>query len=56
MNPLETLDLALTELRKQQAIYQPTAFWSAASAEIAQELHLRGVENFRNIPIRNLCV
>ena len=51
MNPLETLDLALTELRKQQAIYQPTAFWSAASAEIAQELHLRGVENFRNIPI-----
>lgn len=51
MKPLELLDRALDALGKQKPVYQPTAFWSAASAEIANALHLHGVDNFRNIPI-----
>jgi hypothetical protein len=44
------LDLALAKMKGQKPIYQPTAFWAAASERIAQELTDEGMEKFRRIP------
>lgn len=50
MKSLEILDLALVKMKLQKPIYQPTAFWAAASERISEELTLDGVGNFRSIP------
>lgn len=50
MKSIEILDLALTKMEVQKAIYQPTAFWAAASERIAKELKDEGVAQFRRIP------
>jgi len=44
------LDLALAKMKAQKPIYQPTAFWAAASERIAQELTGEGSAQFRRIP------
>jgi putative sugar O-methyltransferase len=50
MDSLEMLDLALSKMKAQKPIYQPTAFWAAASERIAQELTDMGITQFRRLP------
>jgi putative sugar O-methyltransferase len=53
MNQVEQNDMletAMAELKQQETIYQPTAFWAAASERIAQDFKTFGVSNFRKIP------
>jgi len=47
---LKLLDMAMAELKQQKTIYQPTAFWAAASEAIAQDLVREGMEDFRRLP------
>jgi len=51
MNHIDFLSLAVSELKKQKQVYQPTAFWTAASERIADALSNYGIENFRRIPV-----
>lgn len=44
------LALALTDMQGQNPLYRPTAFWDAASQEIAAELSEHGLEQFRRLP------
>lgn len=41
------LQIMLEDMFQQDAIHQPTSFWSAASAKIVAELEQRGFEAFR---------
>jgi putative sugar O-methyltransferase len=50
MKTTAMLDLALAKMKAQKPIYQPTAFWAAASERIAQELTGEGLAQFRRIP------
>ena len=50
MKPIAMLELALAKMKAQKPIYQPTAFWAAASERIAQELTNVGMAQFRRIP------
>jgi putative sugar O-methyltransferase len=47
------LELAIARLKQQSPIYQPTAFWAAASDQIAKDLISRGISYFRQIPSAN---
>ena len=47
MDHKTSLGLALSQLKKQKPIYQPTAFWAAACEKISKELVDEGIENFR---------
>ena len=42
-----SLELALSQLKKQNEIYQPTEFWAAACEQISKELMDEGIERFR---------
>jgi len=44
------LQLMLDDLHAQDAIYQPTAFWSQASSDISHELIEHGFKHFRSLP------
>lgn len=44
------LRLARDDMRAQDALYRPTAFWDEASALIERELRVHGVERFRQLP------
>jgi putative sugar O-methyltransferase len=44
------LQLMLDDLHYQDKIYQPTAFWSQASADISNELTSEGFNEFRSLP------
>ncbi|MEY3654179.1 MAG: hypothetical protein RL739_2349 [Pseudomonadota bacterium] len=44
------LELALSSMKAQKPIYQPTAFWAAASERIAQDLIQAGIAEFRRNP------
>lgn len=48
--PIQLLAQAMAELKQQKTIYQPTAFWAAASEVIAQDLVREGLEEFRRLP------
>lgn len=53
MNPKNAPNLleAMTDdIRSQEAIYQPTAFWSKASSDIYADLVAHGFQNFRALP------
>jgi putative sugar O-methyltransferase len=50
MNTYPELSLAREDMRKQNALYQPSLFWDAASDRIVQELCEGGVEHFRRLP------
>ena len=41
------LELALSSMKAQKPIYQPTAFWAAASERIAHDLIQAGIAEFR---------
>ncbi len=49
MHNYPELRKARNEMLLQHAMYQPTAFWADASAEIERELIEHGVENFRRL-------
>lgn len=49
-NPIQLLAQAMAELKQQKTVYQPTAFWAAASEVIAQDLVREGLEEFRRLP------
>ena len=50
--PVESMDgLVRDDMRAQEALYRPTAFWDEASAEIERELVEQGVERFRSLPL-----
>ncbi len=44
------LEIARGDLVEQDPLYQPTAFWARASAEISDSLLSEGVERFRSNP------
>jgi len=44
------LDQALTAMRQQNPVYQPTSFWASASDKISEEFCQLGIENFRSHP------
>ena len=44
------LELALSSMKAQKPIYQPTAFWAAASERIAHDLIQAGIAEFRRNP------
>jgi putative sugar O-methyltransferase len=44
------LELALSSMKAQKPIYQPTAFWAAASERIAHDLIQGGIAEFRRNP------
>ncbi|MCO5060617.1 MAG: putative sugar O-methyltransferase [Kiritimatiellae bacterium] len=53
MNPSSAqalLKLMTDDIRTQQTIHQPTAFWSTASRDIYDELTTHGFQNFRSLP------
>ncbi|MDH4380618.1 MAG: putative sugar O-methyltransferase [Gammaproteobacteria bacterium] len=50
-NDYPDLRLARDDMRAQEALYRPTAFWDEASAEIERELVEQGVERFRSLPL-----
>ena len=47
---LTLLASAMAELKQQKTIYQPTAFWAAASEVIAADLIQEGLDGFRRLP------
>jgi len=51
MNFESTLQLALQDLAEQDPLYQPTAFWAEASAQIARSVLDQGIERFRSNPL-----
>jgi putative sugar O-methyltransferase len=50
MDSLKMLDLALTKMKSQNPIFQPTVFWASASERISQELTQMGIAQFHRIP------
>jgi putative sugar O-methyltransferase len=50
MNFYKDLEIARRDLVEQDPLYQPTAFWARASAEITESLLSEGVEQFRANP------
>lgn len=53
MNPKDAphlLTLMANDIRHQEALYQPTAFWSQASSAIYADLTEHGFEDFRSLP------
>jgi putative sugar O-methyltransferase len=44
------LQIARADLAEQDPLYQPTAFWARASAEISDSLLAEGVDQFRSNP------
>ncbi|WP_217234064.1 putative sugar O-methyltransferase [Methylovorus sp. MM2] len=50
MNEYPELLLAIEDMKFQDSIYQPSAFWEGASHQIVQEICEAGIENFRSLP------
>ena len=50
MKIIDKLNHAKSEMSKQKALYQPTAFWADASEQIARELVDAGIDQFRRTP------
>jgi putative sugar O-methyltransferase len=48
-DPSALLELMLSDMAGQPELFQPTEFWRAASARIAEELRRGGFENFRRL-------
>jgi putative sugar O-methyltransferase len=44
------LTKAQSDMRSQNALYQPTAFWEKATQLITQELQMEGMDQFRRLP------
>ena len=49
-DPSHLLDRMLADMSSQPALFQPTEFWRAASAQIRDELSREGFSNFRRLP------
>ncbi|MCB5189977.1 putative sugar O-methyltransferase [Methylobacillus arboreus] len=50
MNKYPELTLAIEDMKSQDSVYQPSAFWREASNQIVQEVCEAGIENFRSLP------
>lgn len=50
MNKYPELSLAIEDMKSQDSLYQPSAFWREASNQIVQEVCDAGIENFRSLP------
>ncbi len=50
MNKYPELSLAIEDMKSQDSVYQPSAFWREASNQIVQEVCEAGIENFRSLP------
>jgi putative sugar O-methyltransferase len=44
------LELSRNEMKLQNELYRPSAFWDDASANIVQELEINGLDKFRSLP------